>query len=324
MRSLRAVLAASLVLISVCGGTRAHAQSPSELAAGRQLFTEALADEEGGRFAAALEKYRRVQGIRDTINVRYRIGTSLEGLGKVAKAVDAYAAAVQLGIESNADAEVVRAARTRLEVLRPRVAHLAIRVTPPAFADAEVSIDSEPVAASSFGDVSVDPGAHVVTAQARGARPFRTQLTVAEGGHTELAVVLEPFDAPPPPPPQPPVSADRSGAYRTAGIVTGAAGGLLVIGGAVVLALRSSAISDLEASCPDGRCPASREQELRSTRDRALLEGPVGAALLITGAAALGTGIFLFAVPGRDTTTATRFVPSPTAQGAMLSVVRSF
>lgn len=324
MRSLRAVLAASLVVVSALSGGAAHAQSASELAAGRQLFVEALADEENGRFAAALEKYKRVQGIRDTVNVRYRIGTSLEGLGKVARAVDAYAAAIQLASESNADAEVVRGARARLEVLRPRVAHVSVRVTPPAFADAEVSIDSERIPAQSYNDVSVDPGAHVVTAQAKGARPFRAELTLYEGGHADLAVVLEPLEAPPPPPP-PPASADHSGTYRTAGIVTGAAGGLLVIGGAVVLALRSSNISDLNESCPDGRCPASREQELRSTRDRAVLQGPVGAAMLITGAVALGTGIVLYAVPGRDTTAAvTRFVPSPTAQGAMLSVVRSF
>lgn len=300
-----------------------HAQSAAELAAGRQLFVEALADEESGKFAAALEKYRRVQGIRDTINVRYRIGTSLEGLGKVARAVDAYAAAVQLGNDSNADAEVMRAARARLDVLRPRVAHVSVRVTPPAFADAEVSIDSEPVPAQSYNDVSVDPGAHVVTAQANGARPFRAQITLSEGGRADLAVVLEPFEVPPPPPPPPP--SDDSGSYRTAGIVTGVAGGLLVIGGAVVLALRSRDISDLNESCPGGRCPASREDELRSTRDRALLEGPLGAALLVTGAVGLGAGIFLFAVPGRNTTqAATRFVPSPTAQGAMLSVVRSF
>lgn len=322
MRTLRALVAAALLGGSLLGGGAAHAQSQGDLAAGRQLFVEALADEEGGRFAAALEKYKRVQTIRDTVNVRFRIGAALEGLGKVARAVDAYAATVTLGAENKADAEVVRAAQARVDVLRPRVAHLALRVTSPAFADADVQVDSEPVAAEALGDVAVDPGPHVVTATAKGARPFRAQITLSEGGRADVPVALEPLapEAPPPAPPPP----DRSGSYRTVGIVTGVAGGALVIGGAVVLALRSSAISELNDSCPGGACPASREQELRGTRDRALVEGPVGVALLVAGAVAVGTGIILYTVPGREPRTATRLVPAPVAQGGMLTLVRGF
>jgi hypothetical protein len=50
-----AMLAIGLVAGSLGFAPEALAQSSSELAAGRQLFVEALADEEHGRFAAALE-----------------------------------------------------------------------------------------------------------------------------------------------------------------------------------------------------------------------------------------------------------------------------
>lgn len=326
MRSLRTFLAAVLATAVVTGpaafGGEAFAQAPAELAAGRQLFVEGLADEEHGRFAAALDKYKRVQEIRDTVNVRYRIGASLEGLGKIARAVEAYAAAVKLGTEGGTDVDVVRAAQGRLDVLRPRLAHLSVRVPAPRAADAEILIDGEPAAGEALADVAVDPGSHVVTATAKGARPFRAQVNLAEGERTEVPVVLEPTAPQAPEPVTAPPA--PTGAYRTVGVVTGAAGGLLMIGGAILLALRSSAISSLNDACPDGICPASREQELRDTRDRAVVEGPVGVALLATGAVALGTGIVLFTIAGSDTKAATRLVPSPVAQGAMLTLARGF
>jgi hypothetical protein len=334
MRFRRGVLAASLLLGFLTRAESGNAQvsqapqpPPSELNEGRQLFSEALADEEHGRYAAALEKYKRVQAIRDTVNVRYRIGASLEGLGKVARAVDAYTAAVKLGTETAApgDAEVVRGAQARLDVLRPRTAHLAIHVTPQSFADVAVEVDSEPVTAQALDDVTVDPGPHVVTASAKGAKPFRAQITLSEGGRAGVPVVLEPLpgEASGPTSP-PPTSSDRSRTYRTVGLVTAAAGGALILGGAIVLVLRGSAISKLHDSCPGGNCPASREQELTSTRDRALAFGPLGGVLLGVGAAALGTGIVLFTVAGRDAATATRIVPATTTQSAMLTVVRGF
>lgn len=325
MRFRRGLLAATLLAGSLARAGSASAQPSGELAEGRQLFVEALADEGHGRFAAALEKYKRVQAIRDTVNVRYRIGASLEGLGKVARAVDAYAAAVKLGTENGTDAEVVKGAQGRLDVLRPRIAHLSVHVPAQSFADVEVQVDSEPVAAQALGDVAVDPGPHVVTASAKGAKPFRAQITLSEGGRAGVPVVLEPVAVETPPPsPDAPAPSDRSGTYRTAGIVTGAAGGVLMVGGAIVLVLRGSAIAKLHDNCPDGNCPASREQDLTSTRNRALTFGPLGGVLLGAGALALGTGIVLFTIAGRSPQTATRIVPTTTAQGAMLTVVQGF
>lgn len=310
-------------------GNPVRAQTPADLAAGRQLFGEALADEEHGRFAEALLKYKRVQAIRDTANVRYRIGSSLEHLGKIAQAVDAYAAAVRIGTEgrsgptSGADAEMVRAAQARLDALGPKVAHVALRLPSPAPADAEITVDGEPVPPQALADLPVDPGSHVVAATAKGARPFRAQINLPEGARVEVAILLEAIVVEPPPPPPP----AEGPPYKTIGIVTGAAGGVLLIGGVIVLALRSSAIGKLKDACPGGNCPADREQDLTATRDRAKIEGPVAIALLATGAAALGTGIALFALSNprpRATTAATRLVPVPITNGAMLTFARAF
>jgi hypothetical protein len=69
-----------LVLAALLTTRAAPAQS-SDLDRARALFAEALSDQEAGRTAMALEKYRRVAEVRDTAQVEYRIGTCLEGLG---------------------------------------------------------------------------------------------------------------------------------------------------------------------------------------------------------------------------------------------------
>src|SRR4051812_27489711 len=173
MRVLRTAMAIGLVAGSLASGGRAFAQAPADLAAGRQLFAEALSDEEHGRYAEALAKYKRVQLFRDTSNVRFRMGSSLEHLGKLVQAVDAYTAAVRIGSEAgaNGDAEVVKAAQARLEVLGPKLAHVSLRLPSPAPADVEVTVDGEPVPAKSFADLPLDPGSHVVAATAKDARP---------------------------------------------------------------------------------------------------------------------------------------------------------
>jgi len=322
-------LAISLVAASLGHGGQVLAQSTSaqpapsaaDLAAGRQLFVEALSDEEHGRYAEALAKYGRVLALRDTGNIRYRMGNSLEHLGKIVQAVESYRAAVRLSNASTPpDLEVARAAQGRVDALDPKIAHLTVRMPSPPPPDAEVTVDGEPVATSSLGDISLDPGTHVVAASGKGVRSFRASSNLSEGARVEVPIVLEPIAAPLVPPP-----AEKSGSpTRTIGIIVGAAGGVLLVGGVIVLALRSSAIGTLEDSCPNGACPASREDELRSTHDRAKLEGPLGIALLATGAAALGTGVFLFATSARETKTVARVAPAPGAQGAMMTFGGTF
>jgi len=318
MRRLKLGLATASLAASLFVGSTARAQSPEELSAARQLFVDGLADEEQGRFAAALEKFKRVQRVRDTVPVRYRLGSSLEGLGKIVLSVEAYTSAVQLGTSSGAEPEVVKAAQARLDALTPRLAHVTLSVAPRFSADAEVAIDGERVAPKSFADLPLDAGTHVVTATAKGADPFRTQVTVSERGRLEIPIALEPT----PPPVLPP--AETPSSLPTIGIVTSVAGGVLVVGGLVFLALRSSAISELNEACPGGKCAADREQELRDTRDRALWQGPVGATLIIAGAVGIGTGLLLFGIGGQDKKQAARLVPAPTSHGAMLTVAGGF
>ena len=69
----------------------ARAQTPATLEQAREIFGKALADENAGRYDAALEKYRMVLTVKETPSVRFRIGACLKAQKKLVEARDAFA-----------------------------------------------------------------------------------------------------------------------------------------------------------------------------------------------------------------------------------------
>ena len=306
----------------------ASAQTAADLAAARKLFAEALADEAAGRYGVALEKFQRVQAVRDTQAVRYRIATCFEAMGKLRAALDAYtAASVAAGTDAES-ASVARSARDKLASLSKRVGRIVITMAPKAPSDAVVKIDGEVVQSNAIGTpVVVDPGAHEVTAVATGMQAFHAPATTGEGGTATVdvafvsivsAIPTVPTDAPPlnaplapppPPPPRPepvppPLDAPPSHGGRTAGVVLVAAGAVLAAGAVVLVVVRAEDIASLDDACPGGLCPRSRQSELESTRSRALVEGPAAIAVGATGIVAASIGVVLLATSGDGRTRA--------------------
>ncbi|MEO6419320.1 MAG: hypothetical protein ABIP39_07950, partial [Polyangiaceae bacterium] len=183
----------------------AAAQTAADLAEARKTFASALADEEHAQYEAALEKFRRVQAVRETVAVRYRVGACLEALGRFKEAVAAYEGAIALGSGGDPNnAESIRAARVKVADLAKRSPSLSLTLSGTAPAGAAVELDREAVPPQALGTaIPVDPGTHVVSATAPGATPFRTELTLAEGAHLALVIPLAALPPPPPPPPPP-------------------------------------------------------------------------------------------------------------------------
>jgi hypothetical protein len=276
--------------------------SEADLSAARALFAEALRDENGGRFAAALEKFVRVQHVKDTAAVEYRLGSCYEGLHLRSSAYAAYRRAASLGDDDATMTEVVRGAQERLSILSLHVARLSLNLAPGAAPDASIRVDDATVAPSSLGEpIPLEPGSHVVVATAPNAREFRSDVTLPEGGEVSLTIPLpaSPPDPPlapaPTPVPLPEAKAAPSGLdRRTVGWIALGGGGALLAGAAAVLWLRHEDIASLGRSCPRGACPPGADEgALSSTRNRALAEGPAGVALGVAGVVAAGLGTYL-------------------------------
>ena len=149
---------------------------------------------EQSNFEAALEKFRRVQAVRETVAVHYRIGACLEGLGRFKEAVVAYDGAIALGSGGDSNnAESIKAARAKVVDLTRRIPQLTITLSEAPPSDLAVEIDHESVSPSLFRTpIPLDPGPHVITATASGAAPFRADLTLASGARISLAIPLSP------------------------------------------------------------------------------------------------------------------------------------
>jgi hypothetical protein len=281
-------------------GGRVHAQTPQELDDARKLFGDALKDEEDRRYADALEKFRRVQRVRDTIAVRYRIATCLEGLRKLRDAQVAFAA---IGAEPNVagdDVETVRSAAARANDIAARLPRLTLRLSPRAPADAVVRVVDQIVLRDALDALVLDPGEHVIDASGTGALPFHTRIALEERARVEIAVTLDATapaasaSAAPSASASPAASGD--GARTTWGTVAIVGGGALIGASVITALLRAGDIGKLHDNCTNNVCPASQEADLTSTRRRALVEGPLAAVFGVAGVAAAGVGLYLLMV----------------------------
>jgi hypothetical protein len=288
-----------LVAFSACALLGAHAAwaQPSDtdrLVAARALFSEALRDEEAGRFADALQKFQRVRDVRDTAPVEYRIGSCNEGLGKPVAAYAAYRDAIALGQDDANNLDVVHGALDRLDALGHHIARLTLVLPEGVPPDTEVRIDDAPVARNEITrPVPVEPGPHVVTAVATGAPPFRREIVLPAGAQASVIVAVG-SAATPAPTDVSHATAGPAPNWRTGGFVLAGAGTTLVAAAVVLLVAREDDIAMLVRACPADACPpGANAGALESTRNRALVEGPLGAALGGVGAAMVGLGAYL-------------------------------
>jgi hypothetical protein len=292
-RTLRSRIAAVALLGSLQSGARAFAQSgvprdaDGELAPARALFAEALQDEQEGRVALALEKFRRVRDVRDTAAVEYRIASCEEGLGRLVAAAASYTSAIRLGEGSPLADPVTSGARERLASIEKRIGHLTLAMASPVPTDREVFVDG--AVPSALSEILLDPGPHLISARAPGTVPFQREVTLLEGARLTVSIRLAPSPSLAPP---------AATLPKTVGWSAVAGGVALVAASGIVWVLRESDIGSLNRACPAGECPpTANESSLEATRSRAIAEGPIAVGLAVAGALASGVGLFLLLRP---------------------------
>jgi hypothetical protein len=183
----------------------------------------------------------------------------------------------------------------------PKIAHLVIRITP-SDAKASVAVGGKAVPDALIGsERPTDPGTHEVTATAAGYKPASTTVTLAEGGHQDITLLLEKDPnavavVPPPtpaatpgvqtgtpaPPPEPTASSSNVPAYVALGV-----GGVGLVVGGITGALAFGKAGD----CPNKVCKT--QSDLDSAKSMATVSTigfgvgivgvAVGTVLLLTG-----------------------------------------
>ncbi|MBX3274670.1 MAG: hypothetical protein KF729_30670 [Sandaracinaceae bacterium] len=190
-RALGPALLASLLAAGV-----ARAQSSSEVAAARALFTEGLEAARANRWEEARERFARSYAIAARPNTLLNLAGAEVQTGRLVEGAESYRrflAEARSGREARYRAQ----AQEALTEVEARLARLVVRAEGLLEADV-VALDGSELARGSLGvELPVNPGARVVTVQRAGEERAREVLTLAEGERREVAlrVAAEPSAA---------------------------------------------------------------------------------------------------------------------------------
>jgi hypothetical protein len=242
-----------------------HADDSAEnTAAARTLGIEGVQLADAGKCPEAIEKLTRAEALHHAPTILGRLGECQVTVGDVVEGTENLNMVVREQLAPNAP-KVFHDAQDRAQKVltqsMPKIAHLTIRITP-SDVKASVAVAGRPVPPALIGaERPTDPGTHQVTATADGYKAASATVTLAEGGHQDITLLLEkdpnavaalPASTTPPPaagtevsPPPEAAGKSNTPAYVAFGI--GAAG--LVVG-SVTGALAFSKASD----CPDKVC----------------------------------------------------------------------
>jgi tetratricopeptide (TPR) repeat protein len=320
-RTAHVALVAAVLCVVLAAGRAAMAQpeQAQDDAAAQALFDKGRELMAAGDVAAACEAFSESQRMNPLPGTLLNLAKCNEMLGRLATAWVQYREALALA-KADGRKDRIEFAETRLAELTPRVPQIVVELAP-GVAEVEglrVLRDGAPLGRAALGTaLPVDPGLHVIEAEAPGFQPFRGEIEAREATIETVHIVLEPLPSvipepipvplplpvpapapviaqrPPPvhlPPPQ-----DPGDALRTAGWIATAVGTAAMVAALATLvwALDEDAAA-VEAGCSATTCATA---EAQAHGDNASAGALAAATLLSIGAVAGGTGVVLVLLP---------------------------
>lgn len=181
----------SVALGMLANPTPVWADSASDIAAAKRLFSEAMVLEETGAWAQAADKLREAIAIKETPGLRYHLAHCEEQSGALVAASLDYARASELIREGAKAPDVQQLLSLANQRMAARVPKLTL-VVPAGVDDLSVALDGNPVEPAHFQQSApIDPGRHRITASARGRRDFATEIEIRTGESRTVEVLLE-------------------------------------------------------------------------------------------------------------------------------------
>ncbi len=198
------------VIVVALAGLVMHVPGALAQNAGAEaLFREGRALIKKGNLKAGCEKLEASEKLESSVGTLLNLGDCREKLGKTAGAWAAFRKAEALAKRSGNDKKRQREASRRAQKLEPDLANITVQVGPKSKSTGLViKRDGELVDPDLYGTaIVVDPGSHVVIAEAPGYKPWKTEVSVGKGGKRWVVVPsLEAIPEPPKPASPPPVA----------------------------------------------------------------------------------------------------------------------
>jgi len=316
----------AVAVIAITSSVARADPTEQERIAAESLFREGQEAARSGRTEEACSKFEQSHRLDPQLGALLHLATCHEQLGRTATAWLEFTDAADMAARAGArDREKI--ARQRAADLERRLPRLTIEAS--STAGLEVLLDGKPLRPETLGTaLPLDPGTHVLQAQAPGHRSWSTQIRIEPRATTSSVRVpsLEPEAAPPAPaarpaPARPAVPPDTSSQdRRIAGWIVLGLGvvGLGVAG--VTTGILAANDAHIEDECPGNVC----SEDGLETADSSRSLFPVNAAGFVVGALGVGIGTLLIVTSGSNAPKSTGIRARVTADGATLGIHRRF
>jgi len=165
--------------------------SLEDVEAARALAKEGLTAVKEERFEDAIDPLSRSLALHRAPFTLYTLGLAYEGANRPAAALESFRQFLKLP-SSEAMKPYQQPAREAVTELEERVAHVVLTVTPGGVDGLVLRIDGRRLPDAALGlPRLVDPGRHVVEADAPGYLPTESRFEVAAKGEARVALILE-------------------------------------------------------------------------------------------------------------------------------------
>ena len=270
-------ITAALLSATLLTASAAFAEPPNaaDVETARGLYVEGLELRDGGKLEMSLARFKAAHSLAATPITSLELGRAHTLLAELVEARDVLLSVERMPVQPG---ESPKAANARLEAhamaeqLRERIPSMRIVFVPEPHAPPRVTIDGVAIPAEALATPrKVNPGNHVVVADANGVRATASVLLVER----ELRMVTlelragSPSTQPAPPGPSPgpepgpAPSGGGAGPWFYAGL--GAAGVGIVVG-TITGAIALSKANALETECTGNACPRSASDDLSTSR----------------------------------------------------------
>jgi len=257
-----------------------------DAATAQALFEEGRALLQQQEYEKACPKFAESQRLGPASGTLLNLGECYAKLGKTASAWAAFKEAIPAA-HSAGQADREQFAHDRAAEIEPKLVRLSVDVTRPPPPELVVKRDGVVLGEAAWGTpVPVDPGTHVVEASAPGKTTWKTTVEVRsapstsvvvpvlEGAHDEASDASKPFFT-----------------QRTIGLGVAGLGVVAATVGAVFGLGAISTNDSAKSHCRNGNlCDPTGLDELDSARGKAT----ASTIFFVVGAAAIGTGAYLF------------------------------
>jgi hypothetical protein len=190
---MRITTLALAVIVTLASAAHAQPSPPDDVTSsanrdrGRELAREAASLFQAGNRRAAVAKFEEAYELFPTPALLYNIGKAYAGLSEYVRAHNALSEFLRQTVESDTDFDRRAEAQAILADLAPHVG--VATITAPTFAGADIQVDGVALGRAPLAaPVAISPGVHELVARQNDALVARKRVTVAGGGHIDIAL----------------------------------------------------------------------------------------------------------------------------------------